>query len=321
MSQSNRYTLACAFDEDFALPAAVALRSVSMHWTQSTALDVYIIDGGVSPRSRSQIEESIVKSRRRLHWCSIDLERFLDLPLFAGVKRQVYDRLALGEVIPEEIERVVYLDMDVLALRCISELWTIELNGNPIAAVQDMAIPRVSSPLGLGEFEALGLSPDTPYFNNGLLVLEMKPWREEEMAARLMHYLRVNANRIFHFEQHAFNALCAGRWCALDPRWNVIASLAGRRYFRSKHLSRELHQIVSRSPWILHFAGTFKPWRIPLQTPPFSPYRETQNQVSIPAPSPGWYERTLSIYYLYFRGILYPLERLCWILRYRFLRG
>ena len=108
-------------------------------------------------------------SRMQLHWCSIDVERFLDLPLFAGVKRQIYHRLALGEVIPEEIERVVYLDMDVLALRCISELWTIELNGNPIAAVQDMAIPRVSSPLGLGEFEALGLSPDTPYFNNGLL--------------------------------------------------------------------------------------------------------------------------------------------------------
>ena len=53
-------------------------------------------------------------SRMQLHWCSIDVERFLDLPLFAGVKRQIYHRLALGEVIPEEIERVVYLDMDVL---------------------------------------------------------------------------------------------------------------------------------------------------------------------------------------------------------------
>ena len=208
----------------------------------------------------------------------------------------------------------------MLVLRCISELWEIELHGNPVAAVQDMAIPRVSSPLGLGESEALGLDPDTPYFNSGLMVLEMKPWREKEMAARLMHYVRVNADRIFHFEQHAFNALYAGQWYALDPRWNVIASLAGQRYFRGRHLSGELRRIVSTSPWILHFAGTFKPWRILLQTPAFSRYREILDQVSIPSTPPDWYERALSVYYLYFRRILYPLERLCWILRYRLLR-
>ncbi len=320
MSQSKRYALACAFNEGFALPAAVALRSVSMNWTRSTALDVYIIDSGVSPRSRLHIEESIVKSRMRLHWCSIDGERFRDLPLFANAKRQNYHRLAVGEVVPEELDRAVWLDMDVLVLRCISELWEIELHGNPVAAVQDMAIPRVSSPLGLGESEALGLDPDTPYFNSGLMVLEMKPWREKEMAARLMHYVRVNADRIFHFEQHAFNALYAGQWYALDPRWNVIASLAGQRYFRGRHLSGELRQLVSTSPWILHFAGTFKPWRILLQTPAFSRYREILDQVSIPSPPPDWYERALSVYYLYFRRILYPLERLCWILRYRLLR-
>ena len=320
MSQLNRYALACAFDEDYALPAAVALRSVSMHWSQSSALDVYIIDSGVTPRSRSQIEMSVIGSRMRLHWCSIDVERFLDLPLFANMKRQCYHRLAVGEVVPEGIDRVVWLDMDVLVFRCISELWDIELNGNPVAAVQDMAIPWVSSPLGLGEFEALGLDQDAPYFNNGLMLLEMKPWREEEMAARVVNYLRVHANRIFHFEQHAFNAVYAGQWCALDPRWNVIASLAGQRYFRSKHLSGELRQIVSKSPWIVHFAGTFKPWRILLQTPVFNQYREVLNEIAIPVPAWGLYEQALAIYYSYFRGILYPLERLCWILRYRLLR-
>ena len=320
MSQLKRYALVSAFNENYALPAAVALRSISMCWTRSIVLDAYIIDSGVRPRSRSHIEESIVKSRMQLHWCSIDVERFLDLPLFANMKRQIYHRLAIGEVVPEDIDRVVWLDSDVLVLRCLSELWEIELNGKPFAAVQDMAIPWVASPLGLGEYESLGLDPDTPYFNAGVMVLDMKLWREEEMAARLMHYLRVHADRIFHFDQHAFNAIYAGQWCALDPRWNVIASLAGRRYLRGQHLSEEVRRIAFKSPWILHFAGAFKPWRIPLQTPAFSRYREIRAPIAIPAPPPGWYEWALSIYYLYFREILYPLERLCWILRYRFLR-
>ncbi len=242
------------------------------------------------------------------------------MPVFANGRRQYYHRLAIGEVVPQEIDRVVWLDMDMLVLRCISELWELELNGSPVAAAQDMAVPRVSSPLGLGEFEALGLDPETPYFNSGLMVLEMKPWREDEMAGRLLSYLRVNAERVFHFEQHAFNALYAGRWCGLDPRWNVIASLADRRYWGGGHVPEEVRRMVSKSPWILHFAGTFKPWKVLLPTPPFERYREVRHQIPIPAALPGWYERALSVYYLYFRKILYPLERLCWILRYRFLR-
>ncbi len=319
MPRSGRYVLACAFNEDFALPAAVALRSISKCWTPSTVLDVHIIDSGVSRRSRSSIEESIVGSRMHLHWCPIDLSRFLDLPHFAGMKSQIYHRFAIGEVVPKEVDRVVWLDMDVLVLRCLSELWEIDLKGQPIGAVQDMAIPRVCSPLGLSEFETLGLDPNMSYFNSGLMVLDMRLWRRQQAAVRLLRYVRETADRILHFDQHALNALYAGKWRALDPRWNVIASLSGRS-FGGRHLSVESRKLLSSPPWIAHFAGAFKPWRIPLRRPLFRQYREVLAQVPIPTPPPGWWERALAVYDVYFRRFLYPLERACWIGRYRFLR-
>ena len=48
----------------------------------------------------------------------------------------------------------------------------------------------------------------------------------------------------------------------LDPRWNVIASLAGRTFYRTTHLSKEMKHLIADSPWILHFAGSFKPWKL-----------------------------------------------------------
>ncbi len=319
MPRSGRYVLACAFNEDFALPAAVALRSISKCWTPSTVLDVHIIDSGISRRSRSSIEGSIIGSRMHLHWCPIDLSRFLDLPHFAGMKSQIYHRFAIGEVVPKEVDRVVWLDMDVLVLWCLSELWEIDLKGQPIGAVQDMAIPMVCSPLGLNEFETLGLDPNMPYFNSGLMVLDMRLWRRQQAAVHLLRYVRETADRILHFDQHALNALYAGKWRALDPRWNVIANLSGRS-FGGRHLSVESRKLLSSPPWIAHFAGAFKPWRIPLRRPLFRQYREVLAQVPIPTPPPGWWGRALAVYDVYFRRFLYPLERACWIGRYRFLR-
>lgn len=310
MAQQTTYALACAFDEEFALPAAVALRSASMHWSRPTRLDVYIIDGGVTPQSRSRIEESIFSSRMQLHWCSIAVEDFRDLPLFAGRKESIYHRLAIGDVVPAGIHRLIWLDMDVLVLRCLSTLGEIELEGKALAAVQDMAIPLVSSPLGLAEFEALGLKPDTPYFNSGIMLIDLRLWREQDMRGQLLAYLRTHADRIFLFDQHAFNALYAGHWLPLDPRWNVIASLAGDRNTNDSDL-----------PWILHYAGAFKPWKVPLRGPVFNRYRQVLREIAMPVPGPGLYERILAVYFRYFRTLLYPLERLCWVLRHRLLRS
>ena len=319
MSQPPRYALFTAFDEDYSLPAAVALRSLSMHWTAPAALDVYVIDSGIAPRSRSRMEESIVEDRMRLHWCRIDVEPFLDLPRFPWMKSQIYHRLALGEVVPGGVDRVVWLDMDVLALRCIAALWEIDLQGQPLGAVQDLAIPWVSSPLGLGEFEGLGLDRKTPYFNSGVMVIDMPSWRENGMAARLTGYLREHAEHVVFCDQHALNALYAGRWFALDPRWNVNASLAGRRYLGTTCLPEEISRGAS-SPWIVHFAGTFKPWRFPLADAVFHRYQTVLREISSEVPPAGWVEQIFCVYFRYFRRILYPLERLCWILRHRWPR-
>lgn len=318
--ESRRFVLTCAFNETFSVPAAVALRSASVHWTESTPMDVYIIDSGISETSRTRIEQSIVASRMRLHWRTIDVDRFGDLPFFFHAKPQVYHRLAIDEVVPNEVERVVWMDSDMLVCRCMAELWQMNLEGKSLAAVQDMAIPFVSSPLGLNEYKELKLAADAPYFNAGLLVIDLKRWRKYKSGSRLLQYVRDHADTVFLFDQQAFNALYAGDWVPLDPRWNVIASLAGRTFYRTTHLSKEMKHLIADSPWIVHFAGSFKPWKLQRHSLFFDGYRKVLEQTPFPELSVHWPGRLLSLYDNYLRSLLYPLERLYWIARYRYLR-
>ncbi len=316
-TSEDSYAIAASFNDGFALAAAVALRSVSMHWTKSEPVDVYIFDGGVTAVSRSRVEQSIDSERMRLHWCRVDEGQFQDLPRrMKGTLQSVY-RFAIADMLPPTIQRVVWIDLDVLVYRCLSELWEVDLDGKPIAAVQDMAIPYISSPLGLQPFKKGDPTSKLPYFNSGLVVIDMNRWRTDESAHQLIQLLKDQPWGIGHQDQHAMNVLYLNNWVALDLRWNVLSSLAGRSFYKAPPPALPRERDVASAPWLVHYAGYFKPWKIKGRLPFFDDFKTMLEQCPFP---PIRYKRFAglpALYDQYLRHWLYPLERLCWIMRHR----
>jgi len=101
----------------------------------------------------------------------------------------MYERLLAPDALSDSLERAIYLDGDLLLLDAIDILWNTDLRGGIIAAVQDAVIPRVSSPMGLRRFRELGCRPEEPYFNAGVLVVDLKAWRSQEVGQRAIEYL------------------------------------------------------------------------------------------------------------------------------------
>ena len=100
--------------------------------------------------------------------------------------------------IPEllaDYPRIIYLDSDVIVEADISDLWMSDFESNYVLAVQDLINPFVSSPLGLRNWRELGMNADSKYFNAGVLVLNADRWRKENVADRLVQYLRDNYHR------------------------------------------------------------------------------------------------------------------------------
>jgi lipopolysaccharide biosynthesis glycosyltransferase len=99
----------------------------------------------------------------------------------------------------------------------------------------------------------LGLAGNQPYFNAGVMLIDMANWRANAIAERALQHLRRYGKRVFFRDQEALNAVIGSNWDPLEDRWNVSANPF---HAKQQHLG-------NHKPAIIHFAGRIKPWNLP----------------------------------------------------------
>lgn len=115
---------------------------------------------------------------------------------------------------------------------------------------------------GGGAYAELGIPASAKYFNAGVMVVNLARWRDEAVTARVLEYLSRYRNDVVFLEQEGLNAVLAGTWEELDPRWNQNASVTGRPFYRARHLDRATYERLVEDPWIALQAENIKPWKI-----------------------------------------------------------
>ena len=103
-----------------------------------------------------------------------------------------------------DLDRILSLDLDAFALKDVSELWRIPLDGKLVAAV--------------GETTSLA-RPERPYFNAGMMMLNLDLLRRSGRGADIERALL--RRRFAYPEQTAFNLLCSGSVHWLPREWNA----------------------------------------------------------------------------------------------------
>jgi lipopolysaccharide biosynthesis glycosyltransferase len=210
--------------------------------------------------------------------------------------------LLLDKLLPGDLKRVVFLDADTLVLDDVTELATIDLESHPFGAVVDGAIPTCGSPRGVPDWNARRVPADAPYFNAGVLVIDLAAWRAAEVGERALEYVGATAASKGLLHQEGLNAVCWNAWTPLPPRWNV-PGFAGRPFGPP----------IPERPAIIHFAGRFKPWRSTVGGAFAERYREVLRDVaSTVARRPTVAERLLGNYDRMLRDRLHPFERALW---------
>lgn len=253
--------VACAADEAFTMPLAVLVRSILHHLRLSHHLDLYIVDMGIQPQTKERLVRSWPADRLDIHWIAVDPTSLSHLPVWGRMNIATYQRLLMGRLLPEGVSLVIWLDCDAVVMTDLTQLWESPLEGHTIAAAQDMAVPLFGSQFGVGAHQELGLDPESLHFNAGVMLVDLDRWRNEQVAERSFEYLGRHPREVWFWDQEALNVVLLGKWKLLDPRWNQIASLAGRWFFRPEHLDAATYRRVVDSPCLVHWAGTIKPWK------------------------------------------------------------
>jgi lipopolysaccharide biosynthesis glycosyltransferase len=245
--------LVFAADEGFALPLAVAMHSTLRHLSPRLVPEIYVLDNGISHQSRHRLQRAALGAAgRKIDWIRVPSDRLIEHRGADHFTSTSYARLLIPELLPAHIRRVVYLDGDVLVTSDLSPLFDLELGDAPFAAVRDYAI-----------------ASSKPYFNAGVLAIDLERWRHTGFAERALAYADAQTEPLFWADQDAMNAV-AEKWHELDFRWNVQATvlkhIEDTRTDLTDRLSRERDDLY-RTAAVLHFAGYHKPW-IPRASPP-----------------------------------------------------
>ena len=284
------------------LPLVVLLESLTQHLRPGVEPVLYLIHARMPPGALAAISSkvethSIVPSEAQL----AAAPRSPHFPPEASIP------LLLAELLPGGLERVLFLDADMLVLDDVATLWETPLGPHVLAAAPDGAVPFCSAARGVKGWQSLGIPRDAPYFNGGVLMIDLARWRERDVTRRALAYLETTREPIDFLHQEALNAVLWDDWKQLDARWNLLASLAGRTYERAV-------SEAWRHPGIVHFAGRMKPWRAPIGGPFNAPYQQSLERVLplITPEPPTLRDRFHSVYDRYLRAALYPLEQYLW---------
>ncbi len=250
MCDNHVPVVVCAADNRYAMPLAVMLRSMADNLVSYPKISVWILDGGISCRNKRRIMASLPREKVELNWVRPSHRQLKGVPVFGHVSICTYYRLLMADLLPVDIHKAVYLDVDTLVLGDIGELWDVPLEGNSVLAVAEEG-GKVSDAYGLAMYHELGLAPDTPYFNAGILVADIVLWRKKELSSGISIFVKKYGHKLNFWDQDILNGVFAGSWRGLDPKWNVVIH----------HLHEKREAVRKREgAAIIHFASSIKPW-------------------------------------------------------------
>lgn len=228
--------LAFQADQNYADGLVATLCGVAAHLPRAARAAAWVIDCGLRSETRRDLSALLAARfpRLSLEFLPVDAAALDRLPFPEGLRhanRSVYGRLFLPELLPA-LDRIIYLDCDLVVDADLSALAAVPLHGAVVAAVRDEEVKA-----------------DTPEFNSGVMVMDLRAMRESGLTRRALETAGGHNTR--HGDQTLLNELLRGRWTPLDRRWNrQVFLLPGFSVHRTE--PRTLwHIYMGRKPW--HF--------------------------------------------------------------------
>ena len=167
----------------------------------------------------------------------------------------VYYRCFLATLLPREVEKVIYMDCDTLVLHSLRELWETPLEGKAIAACRDEVRFKPE------RVERLMYDASYGYFNGGVLLINLKYWREHHVEEALREFYRKYPERIVYNDQDLLNAVLYDKKVMVSARWNVQGMFYKRKLVLSEHYEKE-HLDAALHPYVIHYTSRKKPWHL-----------------------------------------------------------
>jgi lipopolysaccharide biosynthesis glycosyltransferase len=228
MDTESRITIAVATDNNYSILLAALLKSIEVNHKTPEKIDVYVIDDGISAGNIRKLKSQVTGDIITLHWLKsseiipADIRMPLDSSAFPVT---AYMRVLAPNALPASVNKMIYLDVDMIVQEDISKLWHIDLRDHIFGAVIDFAEVVSTSWAGIPNYKELGMAPDTKYFNSGMMLINIEKWKAANITRRVMDCVHENLENVRMADQYGLNVVLVNQWLEIDRRWNTYSVL------------------------------------------------------------------------------------------------
>ena len=231
-------------------------------------INVFILNDGISKQNIEKINNILNKYGCNIIFIKTKNIENLNSKIVSHEKDNIasfttYSRLFIGSLIPDNIDRIIYLDCDILVVDSVKQLWDEDISDYYCAGVLDCCNTTVQRMLGISEGDN--------YINAGVLYVNLKKWREDNVEEKFIEFIMNNQNRYYQHDQGIINNTFKNNIKIISPKYNLQGYFQFMSYKVSKkfsgidneYYSKEIIDEARKNPVFLHFCGSnfFRPWK------------------------------------------------------------
>lgn len=234
---NNKINVAFCIDTSYTQHLGVALASLLMH-NEAKNVRIFIASSKLNPADIEKLSTIGKIFGSDLVFKQILDERVSGFRQHLHLSRAAYYRMLLPDILID-IEKIIYLDCDIVVEANLQELWNADVEGYGCAGVDE------GNPAQTGR---LDLDPDF-YINSGVLLLNLSYWRSNNITTKCMEWLEANPHNNILLDQDAINVVLKHQKTRIDLKWNL-----------NPVPLEDIGVLQQYSEHILHFGGPIKPW-------------------------------------------------------------
>ncbi|MCO6539475.1 MAG: glycosyltransferase family 8 protein [Gilliamella sp.] len=165
------------------------------------------------------------------------------------LNRSMYIRLLVPRLLKEKVDKLIYLDADILCFKDISAINNINIDNVVCAA----SVDSLNKENIKNNVQRLNLSTSN-YFNSGFLYINVKKWNDFHTEEKINNILLEHRKQLLYPDQDALNIVLQNNVLIIDHDWNYLFTWISEKD-QNKFLKTE-----KKIPYFIHFTGARKPW-------------------------------------------------------------
>lgn len=259
----KKFNILCCPDNNYTPYYGIMLTSLFEN-NKNTNICVYIVTAELNINNKQILKRLAGIYNQQIFIIELEDIKSTEYPVWRGdhISTAAYYRILAPTFLPKELDKILYLDGDIIVNNDITKLYNTNIDNYAIAAIIDEGYTDKD------KYQRLNISNDGNYINSGVLLMNLKYWREHNLVYKSLAYIKENRDKIIQHDQDVINAVMHNEIKLLPITYNFQTGFLFSCFFPNfnQELKKEIKENLY-NPIIIHYSGSVKPWHKYTQHP------------------------------------------------------